>query len=68
MDITFDKERRELEDEFQRIEFQLAQLFAQNKYVYTDDRYPKLYPEATRLERRQDQIIEILESHGIRYK
>lgn len=67
MEHDYEKERRELEEEFERNEWKLTQLFSLNRYVYTDERYPKLYPEAARLERRQDWITARLEESSVKH-
>lgn len=57
----FEKERRELQLEFNRNEDRLAHLTMKNQYCYMDDRWPMLHPRAARLEKRQNWIIERLE-------
>lgn len=67
MTHDIEKEIIELEEELDFNEWRLTVLYSLNRYVYTDERYPKLYPEAARLERRQDRIIERLEELGDKY-
>ena len=43
---------------FQRNEARLAQLVAAGRYCYDDYRWPALYPEAARIEKEQDRLLE----------